>query len=371
MPGVFCAVGDVGPSRAEPATIFGSTGRVLAAADGAFCQLEINLTERGMRLPQARHTDRAHPRAASAIRDAGFSVVSWAGNHCMDWGTEGFFDTIAALRGAGLAVVGAGADLAEARRPVFVDLGGTRLAVLAYCSILPMGYWAQDDRPGCAPLRAFTLYEQIEHDQPGTPPRTHTFAHREDLAHLVADVAAAKEQADLVAVSVHWGIHFVRASIADYQREAAHAAIDAGADVILGHHAHILKGIELYRGRPIFYSLGNFAMDLHMTPEHAESAGFLEVQQLSPEWVVDFESSYNFPPDSRHTIIVKLEVDGGALTRCTFLPAFIGPDSVPEVLEGSDPRFAGVVDYLHRVGLHAGLDTQLMADGSEVHLAIA
>lgn len=370
MAGVFYAVGDVGPSRAEPATVFGSIGELLREGDGAFCQLEINLTERGSRLPQARHTDRAHPSTARAIRDAGFSVVSWAGNHCMDWGREGFFDTIAALCDAGLAVVGAGQDLAEARRPVFVDLGGTRLAVLAYCSILPMGYWAQDDRPGCAPLRAFTFYEQIEHDQPGTPPRTHTFAHRQDLANLVADVAAAKEEADLVAVSVHWGIHFVPASVADYQREAAHAAIDAGADVILGHHAHILKGIELYRGRPIFYSLGNFAMDLTMTPAHANSTGFKEIQQLSPDWVPDFESSYNFPPDSRRTIIVKLVTEGGVLTRCSFLPAFIGTNSVPELLDADDARFADVVDYLRQVGLQAGLDTRLTPDGAEVPLAI-
>lgn len=267
-------------------------------------------------------------------------------------------------------MVGAGKDLAEARRPVYADLGDTRLGVLAYCSILPTGYWAQDDRPGCAPMRAFTVYEQIEHDQPGTPPRTHTFAHREDLANLQADVAAAKEEADLVAVSLHWGTHFVPAVIADYQREVAHAAIDAGADVILGHHAHILKGIELYRGKPIFYSLCNFAMDLTMTPAHANSKGFREIQQLSPEWIPDFESSYNFPPDSRHTIIVKLVAEGGALKRCSFLPAFIGTDSVPEVLEVDDPRFAEVVDYLSEVSRQAGLDTRLTADGSEVPLAI-
>jgi poly-gamma-glutamate synthesis protein (capsule biosynthesis protein) len=188
------------------------------------------------------------------------------------------------------------------------------------------------------------------------------------LANLEADVASAKEQADLVAVSLHWGIHFVPAVIADYQREAAHAAIDAGADVILGHHAHILKGIELYRGKPVFYSLSNFAMDLHMTPAHADSKGFKEIQQLNPDWVPDFDSSYNFPPDSRRTIIVKLVTEKGALKRCSFLPAFIDTDSVPEVLEADDPRFSEVIDYLREIGDQADLDTELTADGPEVVL---
>jgi hypothetical protein len=91
-------------------------------------------------------------------------------------------------------------------------------------------------------------------------------AHRDDLAALCADVAQARREADLVIVSLHWGIHFVPAVIADYQREVAHAAIDAGAELILGHHAHILKGVELYRGKAIFYSLGNLLFDnLHST----------------------------------------------------------------------------------------------------------
>ena len=103
------AVGDIAPSRKDPDTIFDNVRDELNKADIAFCQLEINLTERGSRLPQCRHTDRAPPSTAHAIKRAGFSVVSWAGNHCMDWGREGFFDTIDALQAAKLSVVGAGA----------------------------------------------------------------------------------------------------------------------------------------------------------------------------------------------------------------------------------------------------------------------
>ncbi len=93
--------------------------------------------------------------------------------------------------------------------------------------------------------------------------------------------------------------------IADYQRDVGRAAIDAGADVILGHHAHILKGVDVYKGKPIFYSLCNFAMDLHMDEKHARSKGFREIQKLHPEWSRNFGITYNFPPDSRHSAIVK------------------------------------------------------------------
>lgn len=363
------AVGDVAPSRPDPDTLFVDVAEELRKGDVVFCQLEINLTERGTRLPQARHTDRTSSAAAQALRRAGFNVVSFAGNHCMDWGREGFFDTIEALRGAGLSVVGVGANLAEARRPVLIERRGTRVAILAYSSILPMGYWAEENRPGCAPLRAHTLYEQIEHDQPGTPARVHTFAHRGDLAALVRDVQQAKAQAEVVVLSLHWGIHFVPAVIADYQREVAHAAIDAGADLILGHHAHILKGIETYRGRPILYSLCNFAVDLRMDAAHAASRGFREIQKLHPHWEPDFESSYNFPADSRRTVVVKCTIAEGAVRRVALLPAWIDRQSQPRILKAADPRFDDVVEYLRQMTSEAGLNGDLRREGDEVVIA--
>lgn len=209
---------------------FIATAPTLRAADIVFGQLETSFAAGGVRLPQARHAVLARPDGAAALARAGFNLISMAGNHVMDWGSDAFFETREHLRAAGLDVVGAGRDIHEARAPVRYTLpDGSRVAILAYSSILPMAYWAEERRPGCAPMRAHTLYEQIEHDQPGTPARIHTFAHREDLAALEADIRAAKATADVVIVSLHWGIHFVRAVIADYQREVARAAVAAGA----------------------------------------------------------------------------------------------------------------------------------------------
>ena len=145
---------------------------------------------------------------------------------------------------------------------------------------------------------------------------------------------------------VHWGIHFIPGTLADYQREVAHAAIDAGADLILGHHAHILKGVEIYAGKAILYSIGNFAMDLRMTPEHAAGQGFKEVQALSPGWEPDFDSLYNFPPDSRKTVIVRAELAAKGVETLELLPAWINDNAQPEPLSRDDPRHAEVVEYL-------------------------
>ncbi len=196
--------GDVGPCRKEPGTIFDRVRSVLAGCDLGICQLEPALSRRGTPLPQARLAMRTDPAVAKAIREAGFHAVSFASNHCMDWGREAFFDTIEALRASGVAPVGVGANIQEARRPAQLDLGGVRVAVLAYNSILPMGYWAEADRPGCVPLRAWTLYEQIEHDQPGTPARIHTFTNRDDLEAMREDIRLAKASSDVVLAMMHW-----------------------------------------------------------------------------------------------------------------------------------------------------------------------
>ena len=128
----------------------------LHGADIGFCQLETNLTTRGTRMPQARHAVRGSPAIAPALKDAGLNVVSVAGNHCMDWGPDGFFDTLDNLQGHRADRSGGGANIVEARAPAIVEANGVRVAFLAYSSILPLNYWAEANRPGCPPMRAFT-----------------------------------------------------------------------------------------------------------------------------------------------------------------------------------------------------------------------
>ena len=360
----FIAVGDVGPDRPEPATIFQHVRDRIRRADLGFCQLEVNLTERGQRVPQARHTIRGNPRIAQALVDVGLGVVSFAGNHAMDWGAEGLFDTLDNLERAGAIQVGTGRSIAEARKPVIVERKGVTVGVVGVNSILPMNYWADENKPGCAPIRGFTIYEQIEHDQPGTPARIHTYPHHGDLEATLRTIRETKARADVVIFSHHAGIHFVPAVIPDYQREVAHAAIDAGADLVLGHHAHILKGAEIYKGKAILYSLANFAIELTMTREHAESKGFREIQKLSPDWEPDLTSRYNFPPDSAMSIAVEATIRRDGILVPVHIdrtadPRFIGPD---------DPRFQRIRSYLQSISDEAGLQTDFVAMGDSLAL---
>ena len=148
MAHILLATGDLAMDRADYDESFVATREVLRAADLTFGQLETSFANGGTRLPQARHAVRAGPEGAAALGRAGFDVISMAGNHCMDWGSEAFFETRANLLAAGIQVVGAGADIAAARQPARFTLGdGTRLAVLAYSSILPHSYWADERRP--------------------------------------------------------------------------------------------------------------------------------------------------------------------------------------------------------------------------------
>ena len=367
----FIAVGDIGPDRDDPHTIFDHVRARIKGADLGFCQLEVNLTERGTRLPQARHTIRGRAEVADALVGAGLELVSFAGNHCLDWGPEGLFDTLAQLKRAGAMQVGTGGNIEAARAPVFVERNGVTVGVVAVNSILPMNYWADERRGGCAPLRAHTVYEQIEHDQPGTPARVHTFSHRDDLDALLASIRSMRERADVVILSHHAGIHFVPAVIPDYQREVAHAAIDAGADLVLGHHAHILKGIEVYKGRTIAYSLANFAIDLRMDEAHAKSKGFREIQKLNPDWVPDFASNYNFPPDSAMSVMVEARLGKDGVGDVRFVPVMIGRDANPRVVGPCEPDFERIHGYLETISRGAELGSTIVADGDAFRVEAA
>ncbi len=362
----FVAVGDVAPDREDPASIFIHVRERLRQADIGFCQLEVNLTNRGQRLPQARHTMRGKPEIAPALVDAGLNVVSFAGNHCMDWGVEGLSDTLDNLQRAGAHQVGAGLNIAQARAPVIVTCKGLRIGFLSVSSILPQNYWAEENRAGCAPLRGHTVYEQIEHDQPGTPARIHTFPHTEDLSALLASVKELRPQVDVLILSHHAGLHFVPAVVPDYQRAVAHAAIDAGVDLVLGTHAHILKGLEFHKGKPIVHSLANFALDLKMTAEHAASKGFREIQKLNPDWIPDLSSNYNFPPDSAMSFALEARLGKQGLEELALIPVFIDRDACPRFVTPEDDRFGKIFAYLQHITREAGLNACYERDGDVI-----
>ena len=371
---VMYGVGDVAPYREDLSSSFRHVAPLLRDGDLSFCQLEAVLSERGDLSSCTRMGCSSRPQVAQSLKEAGFDVVSFASNHALDYGRSAFNETLSHLCGAGLHVTGAGENEATARQYPVVDVEGTRVAVLGYNSILPQGFWAEEARPGCNPARGITAYVAVEHDQPGTPCRMYTFPHPDDLKKMTADIQKAKSEADVVVVSIHWGIHFKEAVLADYQRYYAHFAIDAGADLILGHHAHILKPIEVYKGKAIFYSLGNFAMeevtdmlrdvkakgqDMKTSKSHTEMTAISDAFKTTKR---------SFPMDSYLTMIAKWTVSGGKIDRVSYLPAYLPEDGTPYVVAPDDPRFREINDYMVKITAMEGLDTQypLSEDGSEV-----
>ena len=352
--------GDVGPIH-EPMSAYTVLAKpTLAGADIRFGQVERVYSERGsLQVHSGGGHSRVKPHMASIFTDCGFEIVSLASNHAMDWGEDALLDTVALFRDRGMHVVGAGRNLHEARRPAIVEKNGVKIAFLAYCSILQTGYAAGRDHAGIAPLRAHTYYEPFDY-QAGVPPRVVTAPYEEDLASMVEDIAEARKSAHVLVLSLHWGIHFIPRVIADYQVTVANAAFKAGADLILGHHAHTPKAIGVHRGKACFYSLSNFIMSS---------------TAKSPEKAVAFEKRYgvtldpdyphlSYGSDARRSLIAKAVLARDGVKRVSFLPVLIDKQLRPEVLRGGDPRFDDAVRFMEWVS--EDFDHRFTVEGDEV-----
>jgi poly-gamma-glutamate synthesis protein (capsule biosynthesis protein) len=342
---VLFGCGDVGPIH-EPLDAFSTLVRpTLASADLRIAQCERVYSERGtLQVHSGGGHSRVPSRMASVFSDCGFDVVSLASNHAMDWGEDALMDTASTLQERGIQTIGAGRNLAEAREPAVVDRNGVKVAILAYCSVLREGYAAGASKAGVAPLRAHTYYEAMEY-QPGTPPRVVTVPYEEDLEAMLDDIAAARKVADVVVLWLHWGIHFIPRTIADYQRTVAKAAFAGGANLILGHHAHVPKGIEVIDGKACFYSLSNFIMSAPGNTVSAErSSHFVR------RYGIELDPDYPRLPygiDSKRSLIARAELSKGGVDRVSFLPLLIDKELRPEVLRQGDARFDDAVRYMH------------------------
>jgi poly-gamma-glutamate synthesis protein (capsule biosynthesis protein) len=332
---------------------------VFADADITFGNCESTYAVTGSRNPATRGEVRADPANVDGLAYAGFDVMSFANNHHLDAGYEAFFETLDHLHGKGITTCGAGKDLDEAREPAIVERDGTRVAFLGYSTILFPGYEARAGKPGCTPMNIVTHYEQSEIEQPGCDPRIITLVDPKSLAVLREDIERARQRADIVVVTPHWGIHFTPVAVADYESELAYAAIDAGADIVLGHHQHILKAIEVYKGKAIFHGLGNFVMDVYMS-EHATNPGIKDMQRHFPEYAVGYREgypTYPFHAESRQTVIARATIENKQITGVSYVPCLINPQGQPEPLQAGDPRFDEVASYQERITKEAGFET--------------
>ena len=203
-------------------------------SDIAFANLECPLTDRGKpALKRPELIFKGSTLNGTAIKSAGFDIMNLANNHTMDQGRAGLLDTIELLESNGIRALGAGTARSEARKPVFIKKRGTWVGFLGYNDFPPEGYMYDEEKADVA---------------------------RVDIKTLGEEVKSAKKQCDFLVVSFHWGKEF-DSYPGDRHKEMAHAAIDNGAGIVIGHHPHVLQGVEKYKERLIFYSLGNFVFD--------------------------------------------------------------------------------------------------------------
>ena len=232
---------------------FRSVGPALAAADLAFGNFEGTISHDARPQPGGtRFVSRI--KAIDGFRFAGLDFLSLANNHIGDYGAGTLRETVALLRGAGIAVAGAGADLAGAREPAVVVRNGVRFGFVSFNAII--------GTPEATPNSAGA--ERIEM-APWFP-----FS-AQDLARVVEDVRTARKKADVVIVFPHWGQEYTARPNADQVR-VAHALIDAGADMLIATHPHWVQGAEIYKGHLIAYSLGNFVFDQTWSVETQQGA---------------------------------------------------------------------------------------------------
>lgn len=289
--------------RHGPEWPFARVSDRLRTADLRFGNLEFALTDRGTQTHKD-YTFRAPPNAVQSLSWAGLNVVDLANNHVLDYGGQGLLDTVTALARNGILHAGAGADAESAHAPAIVEINGLRIAWLAYVNVPDdsvTGFVARSLEAG-----------------PGRPGVAWGTADA-----IGRDVSVARQHADLVIVALHAGFEYT-AEPNSVQKELAHAAIDAGAALVLGAHPHVLQGLEYYHGGLIDYSLGNFIFDL----DESDLA------------------HYGLP--SVLTIILRVSLDAHGVTGLEVYPAIINRnDFRPEPVLGDAARL--VYDRLYQL----------------------
>ena len=315
---------------------------VLDQADMRFVNCMRTYSSRGVQhalAPQVRQP----VEMADIFTHGRFDAVTMANNHSYDSGPDAMLDTRALLNSRGIQVTGAGKNIAEARQPALIERNGITVGYLGYCSVGRPESAAANDKPGIATIRVNTSYDTRGAHE---PVRILTEPNRNDLDMLVEDMRALRRTADVVILAFHSGVIRVPRVVADYQIAVAHAAIDAGADLMVAHGPHIPKAIEIYKGKAVFYSLGVFAMT---KPFEAPAWHEPTWQHESIRNHADLDPAYPLMPygrDCTRSLLAKAVVSKSGVERISFLPMAFDHRYRPQVLHHDDPRFSDMVRYM-------------------------
>ena len=300
----------------DPAIPFSLVAEEFREADIVFSNLECCLY-RPPRLHSVEHEGFfADPEIAGAsLRTAGIQAVGIANN--VNYGEAAIMASIARLDELAVAHTGAGANRALACAPAILSRNGMRFGFLQRSSVYwPTNHEAGEHSPGIAVIRGHTAYHAPMHgsrppaNRPGIPPEIVTWADPVYLQRLEEDIAALREQAEVIVASFHWGLH---KEVLHYMTEIAHRAIDAGADLVIGHGPHYSLPVGVYRGVPIFYGLGSFSFHTgHGGRAHGDWLGMMA--RVSWDGRRFARVAFQFVRHDRHnrTVLCPLVSEGAA-----------------------------------------------------------
>lgn len=262
----------------------------LQPADLTIGNLETALGDIGEPEPKA-YPFQSPPAAAESLALAGFDIVSLANNHALDYGPEALLQGIELLKAQNITPIGAGANYDEAHQPYVVEVNGLKLAFLAYANVPIEGSTSYD-------VQTWTATETTPGMAWGT----------EEI--IAADVAAIAPHVDHVIVNIHFGFEYIQRTV-EIQQQLAYAAVNAGARVVIGHHTHLLQGMQIYNGSFIAYGLGNFAFNIDGPPETAvlhlwlDKTGVTDYQ-LIPAMVTETGAPRPATPEEATAIFTQL-----------------------------------------------------------------
>ena len=332
---------------------------------------------------EPRTVPAAPPENLDAMKECGFDVASYGGNHTFDHGYYGVMDTLNYLNELGIKTCGAGENNVEARVPAFIERDGLKFAFLEYDCVGPNLSWATPMKAGAAFVRVLTYYESDLAEPGAMPAYCWTFVDPWSLQNMIEDITKVKDDGYIPIVALHIG-RMYDPHLLPYEKVITHCAVDAGAQMVMCHHAHEPRGVSVYKGVPIFHNLGNFVTLTSMMNFNTNSTMTAqslyqpyEYQGVNPvAWKRDCKDvphetgipNYVFSHASRNTMICKATFDETGLVSAGFIPCYISDNGSPTPVN-RDGKGTDVLNHYIWLNQVEELDDTIFSwneDGTEV-----
>ncbi len=356
----------------DPEYYLSGVRKTLEQSDVVLGQLEVPYSDRAPELAGLSRTPQALeplPKYVDAL-----TLVS---NHLLDGGAVGVEDTLAWMKEHHIPVTGGGMTLEEASRPVILEHDGVKIGYISYNCVGPKETYASAVTPGNPYVKIISHFEMGMVANPGgAPDRIYTWPEPDSFKRMKQEIGALRKKVDLVVVYFHKGIVHKPVKLADYEQIVSYAAIEAGADVVSSSHAHILHGIEIYKGKTIFHGLNNFVAWVPSLAPGFKRQGGRDTELFNPEeWVrkrverfgfvpLDYPT-YPFHPEAVYTVAGKCIVEDGRIIQTRCIPMMVGRDGVTRTVTQADGG-QEVMDYLKKITEGADLNGAFHWDGDEI-----